>query len=79
MWTAIRKVFERHNLLKKLSAHRKFYTATMKGDEKVLQFASRIQQLASTLKSMGVDIDDSKRAMAQYDTLICALDALGAE
>ncbi len=57
--------------------------ATRRGDEKILQFANRIQQLASTLKAMRVDIDDSERAMAllnglqdQYDALISALDAL---
>ncbi len=86
MWTAIRNVFERHTLLNNRSARRTFYTATMRGDDNILQFANHIQQLASTLKSMGVDMDDSERAMAllnglpdQYDALISALDALGTE
>ncbi len=51
---------ECHTLLKKLSARRKFYTAIMKSDEKVLQFAHRIQQLASTLKSMRVTSTTAK-------------------
>ncbi len=38
MWTAMRNVFERHTLLNKLAARRRFYTARMKGDETVLQF-----------------------------------------
>lgn len=59
MWTAIRNVFEHHTLLNKLPTRRRFYTATMKDDEKVLQFANRIQYLTSTHKSMGVEIDDS--------------------
>ena len=86
MWTAIKNVFERHTLLNKLAARRKFYTATMNETETVLQFANRIRQLASTLKSMNVTIDESEMAMAllnglpdQYNSLISALDAIGNE
>ena len=38
MWNAIKNVFERHTLLNKLSARKRFYTATMSSDESVLQF-----------------------------------------
>ena len=86
MWTAIRNLFERHTLLNKLAARRRFYTATMENGEKVLTFINRVQQLASTLKSMGIDVDDKEVAMAvlnglppQYENLIVALDALGNE
>ena len=71
-------------MLNQLAARRHFYTATMKDDEKVLEFASRIRQLASTLKSMSVSIDDPEMAMAmlnglpdRFDGLISALDAIG--
>ena len=35
MWETIMKVFERHTLLNKLSARRKFYTVTMESGEKM--------------------------------------------
>ncbi len=84
MWKAITDVFERHTLLNKLSARRKFYTVTMDKGEKMLTYLNRVKQLASTLKSMNVDIDDKEIAMAalnglpsNYESLIVALDALG--
>ena len=84
MWKAITDVFERHTLLNKLSARRKFYTVTMENGEKVLTYLNRVRQLAATLKSMDVDIDDKEMAMAAlnglpstYEGLIVALDALG--
>ncbi len=83
MWTAIKNVFERHTLLNKLSARKKFYTATMKSEESVLQFSNRIRQLSATLKSMNVVISESEMAMAllnglpgEYNALISALDAI---
>ena len=83
MWMAIQNVFERQTLLNKLSARKKFYTATMNVDESVLQFANRIRQLAATLKSMNVVISESEMAMAllnglpeEYNALISALDAI---
>ena len=83
MWTAIKNVFERHTLLNKLSARKKFYTAAMNANESVLQFANRIRQLAATLKSMSVLISESEMAMAllnglpdDYNALISALDAI---
>ena len=84
MWNVILNVFERHTLLNKLSARRKFYTVTMQTGEKVLTYLNRVKQLAATLKSMNVEIDDQEIAMAalnglpsSYESLIIALDALG--
>lgn len=58
----------------------------MREDEKILVFTNRIRQLASTLKSMGADIDDKTIAMAvfnglpeRFNSVISALDALGSE
>lgn len=86
MWQSICDVFERHTLLNKLSARRKFYTATKQEEESVLQFSNRIRQLAATLKSMSVTVDESEMAMAMlnglpdaYDPLISALDAIGGQ
>ena len=82
-WNAIKNVFERHTLLNKLSAHKRFFTATMSTDESVLQFSNRIRQLSSTLKSMDVIISESEMAIAllnglpeEYNALITALDAI---
>ncbi len=70
-------------MLNKLSARRKFYTAIVEGIESVLKCANRIRQLATSLKSMNVDIPQSEMAMAllnglpqEYNSLICALDAI---
>eukprot|EP00171_Calliarthron_tuberculosum_P023309 IDg23309t1 len=86
MWQMICDIYERHTLLNKLSARRKFYTATMKDGERVLEFSARIRQLASTLKSMGVTVDNNEMAMAllnglpeKFDSLISALDAIGSD
>jgi hypothetical protein len=83
MWMTIKNVFERHTLLNKLSARKKFYTASMNSEESVLQFSNRIRQLAATLKSMNVEISESEMAMAllnglpdDYNALISALDAI---
>ncbi len=83
MWTAIRNVFERHTLLNKLSARKKFYTAAMNSGESILQFCNRINHLAASLKSMNVQISESEKAMAllnglpeEYNALITALDAV---
>ena len=84
MWKAIMNVFERQTLLNRLSARRKFYTVTMENGEKMLTYLNRVKQLAATLKSMSVEIDDQELAMAalnglpaSYESLIVALDALG--
>ena len=83
MWTSIKNVFERHTLLNKLAARKKFYTASMSPDESVLQFYNRIRQLSATLKSMNVETSESEMAMAllnglpeEYNALISALDAI---
>ncbi len=62
MWKSIKDVFERHTLLNKLSARRKFYTASMQENEGILKFANRIRQLASVLKAMDVEISESEKA-----------------
>lgn len=76
-------LFERHTLLNKLSARRKFYTATVKEKESVLKVSNPIRQLASSFKSMFVDIPECVMAMAlfnclpdDYNALISALDAV---
>ncbi len=58
----------------------------MLADDRILAYTNRIRQLASTLKSMGVEIDDKEMAMAvlnglpeRFNNLISALDALGNE
>ena len=86
MWKAIINVFERHTLLSRLSARRKFYTAAMAENESVLQFSNRIRQLASTLKTMNVPVSDSEMAMAllnglpdDYHSLISALDSIDSD
>ena len=85
-WSVIQNIFERHTLLNKLSARRKFYTAAMSENETVLEFCNRLRQLASTLQSMNVSIEDSELAMAllcglpePYQPHITALDAIGTE
>eukprot|EP00171_Calliarthron_tuberculosum_P001057 IDg1057t1 len=84
MWKTICDIFEKHTLLNKLAARRNFYTATMTSNENVNSFCSRIRQLAGTLRSMGVILEESEMAMAllnglpeRFDGLISALDALG--
>lgn len=78
-------MYERHTLLNSLYACRKFYTATRKEGERVLEFSARIRQLASALKSMSVTVDNNELAMAllngllKIDNLISALDAIGDE
>ena len=86
MWSSIKNVFERHTLLNKLSARRKFYTATMADNEPILKFSNRIRQLASTLKNMSVPVSESEMAMAlpnglpdEYHSLISALDTIGSD
>ena len=85
-WEAITNVFERHTLLNNLAARRQFYTVSMLPSEKVLVFINRVKQLAATLQSMSVEIDDKEIAMAvlnglppRFHSLIVALDAPGNE
>ena len=82
MWRLICDIFEKHTLLNKLAARRRFYTAKMHDNEKILPFAARIRQMAATLKSMSINIEDGEMAMAllnglpdRFDSLISALDA----
>lgn len=86
MWSAVTDVFERHTLHNKLAVRREFYTAIENQRESILHFSNRVRQLADTLKSMDVMIDDSEMAMSllnalsdQYHALIRAVDVLGDE
>ncbi len=83
MWNLICDIYERHTLLNQLAAQRKFYIAAMLETEKILDFASRVWQLASSLKSMDVPIKDEEMAMTflsglpdRFGTIVSALDAL---
>eukprot|EP00171_Calliarthron_tuberculosum_P021288 IDg21288t1 len=86
MWTEICNVHQRHTLLNKLSARRDFYTASMRNGEKMMVYINRVRQMALTLESMNVIIDDKELAMAvlnglleRYQRIITALDAIGDE
>ncbi len=86
MWHTIKNVFERHTLLNKLAARRKFYTATKEESESILQFANRIRHISATLATMNVTISESEKAMAllnglpdEYRALISALDAVDSD
>ena len=86
MFKAICDIFEKHTLLNKLNARRKFFTAQMDDGEKVIAFAARVRQLAETLKSMKVQITTQDMAMTflsglpeRFDSLISALDALAVD
>ena len=76
MWTLICDIFEKHTLLNKLAARRRFYTAKMHDTEKILAFAARVRQMAATLKSMSVTIEDSEMAMALLNGLPDRFDSL---
>lgn len=84
IWQYVLEVFERHTLLNKLSAGRKFYTVTMGNNEKVLVYLIHVKQLAAVLKPMDVEILDSEIAMEalnglpqSYKKLIVSLYPLG--
>ena len=80
---SITNVFERHTLLNKLAARRKFYTAVKSESESILKFSNRNRQRSSSLKNMNVIISETEMAMAllsgfpgDYCALISALDAI---
>jgi len=86
MWTTIKNIVERHTLLNRLAAKRKFYTATKSEQESGLEFFNRIRHLSANLKSMSVTVDDSEMDMTLlcglpdlYDPLRSVSDAIGAE
>ncbi len=85
MWQSTLDLFER-TLLNKLAARRNFCAANTREDKRIIQFVSSLRKHASTLKSMGLEIDDKEMAMAafnglpeRFDSLICSLDVLGNE
>ncbi len=59
IFKSITDLFERVTLLNKLVAHRKFYTATMVEVEKIITFLNRVKTLASTLKTMALEINQT--------------------
>ena len=82
MWSVIIDLFQRKTLLNKLTTRRRFYSVKMDSSEKAIAFISRVRQLASDCKAMGVDIDDTEIAMTilcglpdKYEHLIVAIDA----
>lgn len=86
MWRSLMDIFERHNLLNKLTARRRFYIATMSETETVLAFTNQISQLGARLIAMGLIVEDQEMDMAalnglpdKFDHLISALDTLGTE
>ena len=83
MWKSVCDIYEKHTLLNQLAARRRFYSAVMRESDRILDFAARIRQLSSTLKSMGVTVTDQDMAMTllsglpdRFDSLISALDAV---
>ena len=69
MWNSVLNIFQGRTLLNKIKARRKFYSAKMEDDERVLVFINRVRQLASDLKSMEVSVNDEDIAM----TILCGL------
>ncbi len=57
MYNTIFNLFKRHNVLNKLAARRKFYTAALHGDEQIITYINHVHKLAFTLTSIGVEID----------------------
>lgn len=51
-------VFQRSRLLNKLRVRREFYTLEISAEYTTLSSTSRVQHLGSTVKLMGVDIDN---------------------
>ncbi len=86
MWTCICDIYEKHTLLNQLTARRRFYTASMKESDKVLDFSARVRLHAASLKSMGNEVTDQDMAMTflsglpnRFDVLISALDAMSVD
>lgn len=59
-----RNVFQGQTLLDKLNARREFYTVEVKQFETVLSYTNRVQQLASILSAMEVEVYGKELAMA---------------
>lgn len=57
------RYFEKHIIINKLAALRRFHTATVNENEKVLGFITHIRKLVGSLQSMGVIIKYSEMAM----------------
>lgn len=79
----ITNLFQRHTLLYKFRARRKFYTIEMNRNKEILTNINRVQQPGTILKSMEVDIHGKGMTMAilnglpsQYKILVTTLDAI---
>ena len=84
LWKTLRDVFEKQFALNKLSVRRRFFSAQIHKSDSFLEFANCITQLAATLKSMKVHINDEEMAKVtlnglpvRIDPLIGVLDELG--
>ena len=84
MWEALENMFQCPTLLNELSPTRRFYTAAMQRDEEMINYKNGVRPLATTFKSMNVEVDDSELAMAclnglpsTYENVIVFSDALG--
>eukprot|EP00171_Calliarthron_tuberculosum_P003646 IDg3646t1 len=64
MWDEICNVHQRHLLLINLSARRDFYIPTMQPSENMSVYINHVRQMAATLQSIKVEIDDKEMAMA---------------
>lgn len=83
MWTSLLDIYEKHTVLNRLTSRRKFHTAHMEEGESILGCVNRVQTLVTTLRNMGVVIDEAEMAMGvidgvpdRFDGLISALAAV---
>lgn len=60
MWNALKNVFERHTLVFKLVARKKFYSINVENEEQMLSYIRHVNLLAYALKLMEVTIDGKK-------------------
>lgn len=60
MWNAFKNTFERHALLNKTDARRKFYTVRIENGDRNLAFTNLIKQLAFALQFMDGPVDEAK-------------------
>lgn len=75
-------MLEKYTLLNKLASRRLLYNAEMQNDAKLLNFCTRIRQLAASLKYVNSLIDEQEMEMSFFcgspdnlDGLISAVDA----
>jgi len=71
MWEAIKNLFQRKTLLKRLTARLRVYAVKMTYKEKAIAFISRVRQPTSDKKAMGEVVSDQEITMA----VLCGLPA----